>query len=134
MFKKSVKTESFIGKNTQFKGEIKTEGALRIDGVIDGNIDAVWVVIGEEGHCKGRITANGIVVYGKLEGNLRANEIIEIKRTGQIYGDILTPKLTVEEGGRLIGKSSVPNELLDYQPATPQQEAGQTQNETTIEA
>ncbi|MEE9524469.1 MAG: polymer-forming cytoskeletal protein, partial [Thermodesulfovibrionales bacterium] len=44
---------------------------------------------------------------GKIEGNVKAKEIIEIKNKGKIIGDILTPKLTIVEGGVIEGRSSM---------------------------
>lgn len=105
--KKSEKLESFIGINSTFKGEIDTKGTLRIDGNVDGNIKADWVILGEKANLRGNITAGGIIVGGKVEGNLKAKEIIEIKSKGQVFGDISTNKLTIAEGGRLDGRSTM---------------------------
>ncbi len=105
--RKSEKLESFIGVNSTFKGEIDSKGTLRIDGNVDGNIKADWVILGEKANLRGNITAGGIIVGGKVEGNLMAKEIIEIKSKGQVFGDISTSKLTIAEGGRLDGRSTM---------------------------
>ena len=100
MFTKNTKKlESFIGVNSIFKGEVKTEGTLRIDGTIDGNVNADWVVISEKASLKGDIVARGIIVDGRVEGNLKAEEIVEIKSKGQVFGDISANKLSMLEGG-----------------------------------
>jgi cytoskeletal protein CcmA (bactofilin family) len=108
MFAKNTKKlESFIGLNSIFKGEVKTEGTLRIDGTIDGNVNADWVVISEKASLKGDIVAKGIIVSGRVEGNLKAEEIVEIKSKGQIFGDISANKLSIVEDGIFSGRVSM---------------------------
>lgn len=108
MFTKNTeKLESFIGANSNFKGDIDTKGTLRVDGTMDGNVNADWVILGEKASLKGDITARGIIVGGRVEGNLRAKEIVEIKSKGQVFGDIYASKLTIVEGGMFDGRSSM---------------------------
>lgn len=108
MFSKNTgKLESFIGINSVFKGDIDTKGTLRIDGAMEGNVNADWVVLGEKASFKGDIIARGIIVGGRVEGNLRAKEMVEIKTKGQVLGDIYTNKFSIVEGGIFSGKSSM---------------------------
>lgn len=119
MFHKNTeKLESFIGANSNFRGNIDTKGTLRIDGTMEGNVNADWVIFGEKAFLKGDITARGIVVGGKIEGNVRAKEIVEIKPKGQIYGDICSSKLTIIEGGIFDGRSTMTKEeakVIEFQ-------------------
>ena len=106
MFNKNIeKLESFVGTNSTFKGDIDTKGTLRVDGIVEGNITADWVVLGDKSRVKGDITARGIVVGGRIDGNVRAKEIVEIKNKGQLFGEIFTSKLLVAEGGIFDGRS-----------------------------
>ena len=108
MFTKNTeKLESLIGANSNFKGDINTKGTLRIDGSMEGNVNADWVILGEKACMKGDVTARGIIVGGRVDGNLRAKEIVEIKSKGQVSGDISTNKLTIIEGGMFDGRSSM---------------------------
>jgi len=108
MFTKNTgKLESFIGVNSSLKGDVNTKGTLRIDGTMDGNINAEWVVIGEKASFKGDIVAAGVIVGGRVEGNLKAREIVEIRPKGQVLGDISTNKLSILEGGTFSGKVSM---------------------------
>lgn len=114
----SEKLEALIGVNTEFKGNIDAKGTLRIDGIFEGNIKADWVILGEKASVKGDIESRGIVVGGKIEGNLRAKEIVEIKSKGQVLGDIYTAKLTVIEGGIFDGRSTMLKEssnIVEFQ-------------------
>ena len=111
MFSRNTeKLESFVGVNSHFKGDIKSKGTLRIDGSVEGNVDADWLILGEKAILKGDVSARGIIVGGKIEGALTAKEILEIKPKGQVIGDITTPKLMVSEGGILEGRSSMNKE------------------------
>jgi len=106
MFHKNTeKLESFIGANSLFKGDVDTKGTLRVDGVVEGNIVADWVILCESSHIKGDITARGIVIGGRVDGNIKAKEIVEIKNKGQLHGEIFTNKLVIAEGGILEGRT-----------------------------
>ncbi|NWF97379.1 MAG: polymer-forming cytoskeletal protein [Nitrospirae bacterium] len=114
----SEKLEALIGVSTEIRGNIDTKGTLRIDGIFEGNINADWVILGEKASVKGDIESRGIVVGGKIEGNLRAKEIVEIKSKGQVLGDIHTTKLTVIEGGIFDGRSTMIKEgsnIVEFQ-------------------
>ena len=119
MFTKNTeKLEALIGANSNFRGDIDTKGTLRIDGTLDGNANADWIILGEKSSIKGDLTSRGIVVGGRIEGNLRAKEIVEIKSKGQVFGDIHTSKLTIVEGGLFDGRSNMTKEeskIVEFQ-------------------
>ena len=111
MFHKNTeKLESFIGSNSVFKGEVDSKGTLRVDGAVLGNISADWLIVGEKAHITGDITARGIIIGGKIDGNVKAKEIVEIKNKGHINGEITSKKLVIAEGGIFEGKSTMPRE------------------------
>jgi cytoskeletal protein CcmA (bactofilin family) len=112
------KLESFIGSNSTLKGNVETQGTLRIDGVVEGNVSADWVVVGEKAHIKGDISARGIVVGGRIDGNLKAKEVIEVKNKGHVFGEIMSKKLVIAEGGIFEGRSLMPREdikVIEFQ-------------------
>jgi len=112
------KLESFIGNNSHFQGDIDTKGTLRIDGTMDGNVNADWVILGEKAFLKGNIAARGIIVGGKVEGDLKAKEIVEMKSKGTVSGDIMTNKLSIVEGGVFNGKAVMEKEeskIVEFQ-------------------
>ncbi len=119
--KNSAKLESLIGTRTDFQGEFTVKGTLRVDGRVDGRVNADCVVLSETGFIKGEVIAQKIIVGGKIEGNLRAQEIVEIKATGKILGEIFTNKISVTEGGEFNGKIEMKtegNKLLDLESLT----------------
>jgi cytoskeletal protein CcmA (bactofilin family) len=110
MFAKGEKLESFIGSNTHFKGEITTKGTLRIDGTVDGNVNAEWLIIGEKASIKGNASATSIVIGGTIEGNVLAKGLVDVQKKGRVKGDIITSKLTVADGGAVDGRISMHND------------------------
>ena len=105
MFSKETdKLETFLGINSSFKGELNVRGTLRIDGTVEGRLDADYVILSETAEVKGEIKAKKILIGGKMDGNVRAQELVEIKSKAKILGDIFTPKLAIIEGGELNGK------------------------------
>ncbi|MBF0559137.1 MAG: polymer-forming cytoskeletal protein [Nitrospirae bacterium] len=105
--RKNNRLEALIGPNSEFRGDVTTQGTFRIDGVFSGNIVADWVILGESGSIKGDITARSVIIGGKVDGNVKGEELVEIKHTGQLTGDISTRKLSVAEGGVFEGRSLV---------------------------
>jgi cytoskeletal protein CcmA (bactofilin family) len=103
--KKNDKLESFIGFNSEFKGDITVPGTLRIDGKMTGNITAGWIIVGEKAFIKGDLFATGIVVGGRVEGTIKADDLVELKPTAHLYGDIIATKLAIAEGGIFMGRS-----------------------------
>jgi cytoskeletal protein CcmA (bactofilin family) len=81
-----------IAKNSVFKGDISSEGDFRIDGVLEGTLQTKGrVIIGKEG----KITGN---VEGKFSGELKVTNILTIKSSAHISGDVFVGKLSVEPG------------------------------------
>jgi cytoskeletal protein CcmA (bactofilin family) len=103
--KQSQKLETFVGDGTEVKGELCVKGTVRIDGVMEGNIRADWVIVGESGKIKGDVASRGVVVAGKVEGNIDAGEIVELKQKAQVSGEIRTGRLAVSEGAIFDGRS-----------------------------
>jgi cytoskeletal protein CcmA (bactofilin family) len=106
IFKKpSDKLETLIGSNSEFKGDISVSGTIRIDGKLLGNIVAGWIVVGEDGIIRGDLEASGIIIGGRVEGNVNANDVVEIKPTGYFFGDICSKRFIIAEGGIFVGRS-----------------------------
>ncbi|MDF2612406.1 MAG: hypothetical protein K0S71_192 [Clostridia bacterium] len=97
---------TLIDTTASLKGDIVTEGNLRIDGKFHGNIiSAKDVVIGEEGLVQGQINAETMAIYGIVKGNIKSGGLVEIMSTGKVFGDIEVNRLVIKEGGVFEGKS-----------------------------
>jgi len=98
--------ETLIGNGTTFKGDVIATKSLRVDGVLVGNIkDAANVIIGETAQVKGNINANYVVIDGTVEGNITANDSIELLNKSRVTGDLTTTILSINEGAKFKGKS-----------------------------
>ncbi len=105
--KSSAKLETVIGADSKITGELEIQGTVRVDGSVEGDIRADWVIIGETGRIRGNVQARMMVVGGRIDGNIDASEIVELKDKAQIFGEICTAKLTVTEGALFDGQSSM---------------------------
>lgn len=88
-----------ISQGTTLKGDVTSQGGFRIDGVIEGNVSSPHkVVIGKTGVVQGTLTCKDADVEGKLEGVLKISELLSVKATAIIDGEVTTGKLSVEPG------------------------------------
>jgi cytoskeletal protein CcmA (bactofilin family) len=91
--------ETIIGENTVFQGTLKTKGSIRVDGRLEGSIiEAHQVIVGLKGYVQGDITANSVIIGGKVNGNVTATESIQLQPGAQLLGDIHTSMLSIGEG------------------------------------
>jgi cytoskeletal protein CcmA (bactofilin family) len=103
--RKAAKLETIIGNDSCVKGEMTVKGTLRIDGAIEGEVYADWVIVGETGRVRGNIRSKGTIVGGVIDGNVDSDEIVELKEKAQVVGEIVTRKLTMSEGAIFEGHS-----------------------------
>jgi len=102
------KTINIISESTLIKGDIISNGDIRIDGELIGNIEAKGrLVIGPTGKVEGEINCNNIEVSGYIKGKLIVSELITMKASARIYGDITAGKLSVEPGSLFTGTCSM---------------------------
>jgi cytoskeletal protein CcmA (bactofilin family) len=95
---------NIINEGTLIKGDISANGDIRIDGELVGNIDAKGrLVIGPKGKVDGEINCNNIEVSGYIKGKVTVSELLTMKSSAQIYGDIIAGKLSVEPGSIFTG-------------------------------
>jgi len=105
------KTAEFahIGKSVIIKGQLSGSEDLYVDGQVEGSIELKEnsLIIGSSGHVQADINAKSVVVQGKLEGNVQASERAELKKSAIAVGDILTQRISVEEGAYFKGKIEI---------------------------
>ncbi len=99
---------SIIGEGSEFKGEFKINGLLRIDGLFQGTIETDGkVLIGQTGEAVTDIQAKLVVIGGTVRGNIFATERVIFLSTGVIKGNIITPSLIMEEGVTFEGNCTI---------------------------
>ena len=107
---------NIISEGTKIKGDIIAGGDIRIDGDLIGNIAAKGrLVVGPTGKIKGEVTCNNIEVSGIIQGKITANELLNLKASSRIEGDVIVGKLSVEPGSVFsgtctMGTTHLPNE------------------------
>lgn len=91
------KKHNLITTGTVIKGEITSDSDLRIDGRIDGNLTCKGkLVLGQEGVIKGEVFCQNAEIMGKIEGKMQVTELLSLKSTAKIQGDIKTSRLAIE--------------------------------------
>jgi cytoskeletal protein CcmA (bactofilin family) len=98
-----------IGKSVVIKGELSGSEDLYVDGTVEGTIllQGNNLVIGPNGHVHADVNAKAVVIQGKLEGNIRASERAELRKTAVIVGDIATQRIAIEDGAYFKGKVEI---------------------------
>ncbi len=95
---------NIIGQGTKIVGEITCTGDIRIDGELKGNlISKGKLVVGPTGIIIGDISCKNSDVSGKIQGKMIISELLSLKATAKINGDIVTSKLAVEPGAYFTG-------------------------------
>jgi cytoskeletal protein CcmA (bactofilin family) len=103
--KGSQKLETIVGIDTRLVGKVSAKGTIRVDGIVEGDVQADWVVVGETGKIVGNTCARGMVVGGSVEGNIEATEAVELKQKAMMVGEIHAPKLGISEGAVFDGRA-----------------------------
>jgi cytoskeletal protein CcmA (bactofilin family) len=116
--KGSQKLETIVGNDTRIAGKVSVKGTIRIDGIVEGDVQADWVVVGETGKILGNTRTRGMVVGGSIEGNIEATETVELREKATMVGEIDTPKLGISEGAVFDGRARMKN---DAEPAGTQE-------------
>lgn len=95
---------TIIGTGYVFTGDIQGSSIIRIEGKVVGNINVdAGVILGENGIIEGNITSQSVIIYGTVNGNIKATQL-EIKKSGLIYGDIAADNLQIELGAKYNGQ------------------------------
>jgi len=121
---------SFLGPSLEIKGRISGEEDLQIDGKVEGpvSLQGQKLIAGRSAQLHSEVAAREVIVYGKLQGNVRAQDRVEIKKDGSVIGDITTARIMIEDGAYFKGRIEIggakgsvveePENLLAPVPAT----------------
>jgi cytoskeletal protein CcmA (bactofilin family) len=108
--KKDSHTEdvTIISGGVKLEGNLQSEGNVRIDGSVVGNVIVKGnLTLGENCNIHGEIKANNIIMGGKVEGKVTSMETLRLEAKSILKGDLITKKLIVEEGAVFEGHSSM---------------------------
>jgi cytoskeletal protein CcmA (bactofilin family) len=101
--------QATIGRSLVIKGEVSGSESLYIDGRIEGtiNLNENRVTIGRNGNVAANITAREVVIMGKVTGNIQCSDRVDIRSEGALTGDVVTQRISVEDGAVLKGSVQV---------------------------
>jgi cytoskeletal protein CcmA (bactofilin family) len=104
-FEPEPDVKAYFDAGIRLEGKLIFDGTARIDGQVVGEIFSKnTVIIGEKARIEAQIEVNVLIVSGQVQGNVKAKQLLHLKKSGKIFGDILTPSLIIEEGGVFEGK------------------------------
>jgi len=91
------------------KGEVSGTESLHIDGRIEGtvNLSEGRMTIGRDGSVAANISAREVVILGKVQGNIQCTDRLDIRSEGSLTGDVITQRISVEDGALLKGSVQV---------------------------
>lgn len=105
----TFQVDNTIGAGSRVRGDLSGPGGYRVDGIVEGAIDAEGpVVIGDGGAVEGSVRGSAVVVLGTVHGDVRASGHLEIGPKGKIIGDITVKSFRMHTGGIFRGRSCMP--------------------------
>jgi len=108
-----------IVSGTVIKGEIITDGDFRIDGTLVGSISSKGkIVIGQSGSIEGEIICQNADISGKIKAKVKVEQLLTLKSTAQLNGDVITDKLAIEPGAKFTGSCNMDSRGLKSQNIT----------------
>lgn len=98
-----------IGKSLKLQAEIRGAEDLYIDGEVIGGIelDGKSLTVGPNGRVEADVVAKSVTISGQLQGNVRASDSIELRKTGTFLGDMVTSRIIIEEGAVFRGSVDI---------------------------
>ena len=124
----NVREHATIGSTISIKGDLSGEEDLLIEGKLEGKIEchSHSVTIGKNGRIKGDIYGKIITVEGNVEGNLYGDEQLSIRQTGTVRGNIVSPRVALEDGANFKGSIDMSHKDKSLTVSTPDQVANAT--------
>src|ERR1700758_4585260 len=109
---------NLIASGTVITGDIKTEGDFRIDGTLQGTLVVKGkLVVGSNGHIQGEIECQNADVSGEVKGRINVVELLALRATARINGDIITGKISIEPDAQFTGNCSMGGVVKNIQHA-----------------
>jgi cytoskeletal protein CcmA (bactofilin family) len=101
--------QAIIGRSIILKGEMSANEDLLIEGQFEGtvNLQDHCLTIGSNGKVKAEIQARQVIILGSVNGNVNAREKIEVRRSGNVTGDLTSASIAIEEGAYFKGSIDI---------------------------
>ena len=97
---------AWVGKSVIFKGTLISSEDMTIDGQVEGTIEIrdQGLTIGPDADIRADIVARTITIHGTVIGNIRATDKVDIRETGRIDGDLVSPRISLADGALVRGR------------------------------
>jgi cytoskeletal protein CcmA (bactofilin family) len=107
-----------IGKSVVIKGELSGSEDLYLDGEVEGSIElrSHSLTIGPNGRVRANINAKDVVIHGKVDGNVRGSERVELKKSAVLNGDVITQRIVIEDGAFFKGSIDIQKGEIKSEP------------------
>ncbi len=106
--------ETVLGSTTNLKGVLKSDGNIRVDGVLQGTIETAGnLVVGPSARVVADIRANAVQVWGQIQGNIQTVGRLEILSSGRVFGEVTVGSLMIDEGGLFRGQCFMDGQDVD---------------------
>jgi len=133
MFSKNSKNMSADGSSvnllvagTSITGDVKSNGDFRIDGILKGTLSVKGkLVVGPNGHVEGEIECQNADVSGEIRGKINVSELLMLRASAKINGDIFTSKISIEPDAQFTGTCSMGGIVKNIQASHETHPAGQ---------
>ena len=95
---------NFISQDVQIEGTLSFGKSLAVHGRITGDVRSSGILtLGESGVIEGDVTAGSVTIYGLVKGNVTVTGRCELKGAGRLVGDLVAPRLLMEDGATFTG-------------------------------
>jgi cytoskeletal protein CcmA (bactofilin family) len=122
---------TIIGPDAQFKGDLSFDKGVKILGRFEGRVTTKGdLFVAAEGVLQADVEAGTISVEGEINGNIAAQDLIELKNTARLQGDLRCERLVVVDGASFVGHCSVGNGAAEKTPAPAPPAAKASANQT----
>jgi len=103
-----ARNATVLTADCEFKGALAFSGELQLHGRLEGTIESEGgaLTIGEEAMIKAEIKVNDVLIYGKVQGNIYATGRIELRGKAEVYGDLHSNRLAMDDGVIFVGRSN----------------------------
>ena len=104
----STAAVNIIGNGTTITGDIKSKGDIRVDGSLNGSVETEGkVVVGQGGVVEGGVICKDADVAGVIKAKITVSQLLSLKSSAKLNGDIVTNKLSIEPGATFTGSCSM---------------------------
>jgi len=121
---------NFIAKGSRLDGDLTSDGDIRVDGHLNGAVKTCGrLVLGETGVIEGQVTCQTGIIGGELKASINSEDLLTLKSTAKLTGEIITTKLAIEPGAVFSGKCSM-GPVVKKINKTPEKEITSTKEKT----